>query len=257
MLIYSLLAITAAVLFYKTLIFILSQVLKRNDIADVSWGLSFIVVLASVYFISQNQSPRFLIISTLITVWAIRLAVRIYLKNRNKKEDFRYKAMRKKFGKHPALNSYLRVFVTQGLFSVVVALPLVTVGLYGFSNLTALDVVGIAVWTIGFIFEVVGDYQLDQFKKKSNSKNKILKTGLWKYSRHPNYFGEITMWWGIFIMSLSVPLIWLSIFGPLTITILLTKVSGIPLLEKRYKGNKDFEKYKEKTSVLIPLPPRA
>lgn len=119
-----------------------------------------------------------------------------------------------------------------------------------------LDMVGLVVWGIGFFFEVIGDRQLQLFVARPENRGKLMTSGLWKYSRHPNYFGELTMWWGIWLISVSVVGgVW-TILAPITITVLLRYVSGVPLLEKKYTGNPEWEIYRQKTSVLIPLPPR-
>ncbi len=243
------------VLLYKTLVFLLSLLFKRNDIADISWGTSFILVVLLTAFLTGSSSYKFLIISTLVLIWGIRLAVRIFIRNRAKKEDFRYKKIREETkGQLFYIRTFLQVYMLQGLLAVVVCLPIIVTGFYK-SSLTLFSFIGIVIWIIGFIFESIGDYQLDEFKKSEKNKGKVLKTGLWKYSRHPNYFGEIVMWWGIFLISF--PPVWIiTVLSPLTITFLITKVSGIPLLEKHYEGNLEFEEYKKHTSVLIPLPKR-
>jgi steroid 5-alpha reductase family enzyme len=114
--------------------------------------------------------------------------------------------------------------------------------------------VGVLVWLVGFYFEAVGDWQLKKFIKNPENKGKIMQSGLWAYSRHPNYFGEVTMWWGIWLLNFSQN--WWTVVGPMTITFLILKVSGVPLLEKKYEGNKEFEDYKKRTSIFLPLPQR-
>lgn len=115
---------------------------------------------------------------------------------------------------------------------------------------------GLVIWLIGFFFEAVGDAQLSEFLKNPKNKGKIIQTGLWRYTRHPNYFGEVAQWWGIWLITLGIPLGWFGIIGPLTITVLILFVSGVPLLEKKYQGRADFEAYKKQTSVFFPLPPK-
>ncbi|MEI6789585.1 MAG: DUF1295 domain-containing protein, partial [Myxococcaceae bacterium] len=115
-----------------------------------------------------------------------------------------------------------------------------------------LDLIGILVWSVGFFFEAVSDWQLSEFIRQPKNKGKLMQSGLWNYSRHPNYFGEVTQWWGIWLMALSVPGGWLSIIGPFTITILILKVSGIPLLEQKKAGNPEFEAYKKRVNKFFP-----
>jgi steroid 5-alpha reductase family enzyme len=190
----------------------------------------------------------------LVTIWGLRLAIHIYSRNKGKAEDFRYKAWREQWGKWFLVRSYFQVFLLQGLFLFLISLPVILINQHT-TALSFLDFLGIAVWIIGFYFEVVGDWQLSQFVREPSNRGKIIETGLWKYTRHPNYFGEVVQWWGIFLMAISLPNGILTIIGPLTITILILFVSGIPMLEKKYEGRADFEDYKRRTSAFIPLPP--
>jgi steroid 5-alpha reductase family enzyme len=145
--------------------------------------------------------------------------------------------------------------VLQGLLMVIISLPVTHVILFGQTSLSIIDLLGILVWMTGYAFEVIGDYQLLQYKKDPSSRGKIMKTGLWRYTRHPNYFGEVTLWWGMYVIAFSVSNGWMTIAGPLTITFLILKVSGIPLLEEKYKDNPEFQTYKRRTSAFFPLPP--
>ena len=241
------------ILIYATLWFIVSLILKRNDIADIAWGLGYIL-LCLYYFLTTEFTPRAVLIYILVTIWGIRLAIYIFSRNKGKKEDFRYLNWRKEWGKYFIIRSYLQVYVLQGLFLLIVAFPIMVVSSNSQPPLNPLDYFGLMIWVIGFFFEVVGDYQLSQFKKLPESKGKIMQTGLWKYTRHPNYFGEVTLWWGLFIISLSSPSGLLGIIGPLIITYLILFVSGVPMLEEKYEGNQEFEEYKKRTSKFIPNP---
>jgi steroid 5-alpha reductase family enzyme len=142
----------------------------------------------------------------------------------------------------------------QGLLMIIIAIPVTRISIAEPSSLTLLDLLGVLVWVTGFLFEAIGDYQLLQAKKDPANKGKIMRTGLWQYTRHPNYFGEVLLWWGMYLIALSVPGGWSTIIGPLTITFLILKVSGIPLLEKKYEGNADFDEYKRTTNAFFPLP---
>lgn len=164
--------------------------------------------------------------------------------------------MAEKWGKWTLLIRYLQVFVLQGALMLVIGYPFIHASVYDTGGFGILALIGLFVWIAGFIFEAVGDHQLDEFLKKPENKGKIMKYGLWKYSRHPNYFGEVTMWWGIFIILLEVPFgVW-AIISPLLITFLILKVSGIPMLEKMFEGNPEFEEYKKTTSAFFPWFPR-
>lgn len=225
---------------YMTSWFVISLIKKRNDIADIAWGLGFILVTIFNFIIYPSQT---LLISTvLISIWGLRLAIHIYQRNKNKKEDYRYKQFKS--------SPYLKVFITQGFFMWLISLPVIGSG----SNLKWFNLIGILIWLIGFYFESRADRELKVFLNNPQNKGKILQSGLWAYSRHPNYFGEVTMWWGIWLLNLSH--VWWTVLGPVTITYLILKVSGVPLLEKKYEGNKEFEHYKKRVSVFFPLPPK-
>ena len=246
----------ALVLFlYMTGWFCLSVVKKRNDVADIAWGLGF-VLLAWAAMAMTQITLRGLMVNALVAVWGIRLALHIWQRNKKKQEDYRYANWRKEWGKLFYLRSYLEVYLLQGLFLFLIVQPVVFIHNSPNQAFTLLDGVGLVVWAIGFYFESVGDRQLKEFIANPANKGKLIETGLWRYSRHPNYFGEITQWWGLFVIALSLPGAVLTVIGPVTITVLILFVSGVPLLENKYAGRPDFEEYKRKTSVFIPLPPR-
>lgn len=243
-----------------TILFFIAQFKKDNSIIDIAYGLTFIAVtyeLASMQ--TRALAPASIFILFLITVWGIRLAYRIFMKNRGKGEDFRYQAWRKEWSRHGTryyfARAYLQIFILQGIIISIVLLPF-TLSLVTASLSNSLLLVGLVVWIFGFIFEVVGDRQLDAFIKNPNKTSTIMKTGLWKYTRHPNYFGESTMWFGLAFISYSSGVSLLVFLSPILITSLLLFVSGIPLLEKRWAGIPEWEVYKAKTSPFIPLPPK-
>lgn len=248
--------VLALVIFlYMTGWFFLSIIKRRNDIADIAWGLGFILISWIGLFLS-NTSIRGLLANLLVTIWGTRLAWHIYKRNLNKHEDYRYATWRNEWGTLFFLRSYMQVYILQGFFLFLIVQPIIYIHSQADVLLGILDVVGLLIWIIGFYFESTGDAQLKKFISNPANKGKIMKDGLWKYSRHPNYFGEVTQWWGLFIIALSVPGSLFTIIGPLTITILILFVSGIPLLEKKYEGREDFEQYRKSTSIFVPLPPR-
>lgn len=243
------LVVFVVVFVYVTLWFFLSRLLKRNDLADIAWGPGILLVGIVGYFFSQTELSLLLLV--LMCVWGIRLGLRIGLRNLKKKEDARYIELSKSWGRWFSIRSYLQVFLLQGLLMLVVGYPALHIAMFG-GEVSALVYVGIIVWCVGFFFEAVGDYQLDTFLKKSENKGRIMKYGLWKYTRHPNYFGEVTQWWGIFLMVVMSPLGLIALISPLMITFLILKVSGIPMTEKIFEGNIEFEEYKKKTSPFFP-----
>ena len=228
---------------------------KRNDVADIAWGFGYII-LCTYLFINYPSSSISILLYSLVTVWGLRLSLHIYTRNKNKAEDFRYKAWRDEWGKYFYLRSYLQVFLLQGVLLLVIISPLIHAAVAGFMQWNIFTWIGLCCWMIGFYFQAVADWQLVVFKLHPKNKGVIIQTGLWKYSRHPNYFGEILMWWSIFIITIPFTNSLYFIISPLTITLLLVFVSGIPMLEKKYKGNAAFEDYKKRTSVLIPMPRR-
>lgn len=247
----------AIILFgYMTTWFVLSILKKRNDIADIAWGLGFVLLAWVSFAISESMSLRGILVGVLVTVWGTRLAWHIYSRNRGKPEDYRYAAWRKEWGSSFFVRSFFQIYMLQGVLLYLVVMPVLFINHGRGGSLGLLDLAGCAVWIIGFLFESIGDAQLAQFIKNPANKGRLIQSGLWQYTRHPNYFGEVTQWWGIWIIALSVPGGWLSIIGPLTITILILKVSGIPMLEKKMAEKPEFTEYSKRTSVFIPLPPR-
>lgn len=242
---------------YMILWFFIALRLKKNDVADIAWGGGYIVAALVVLILQNTVTYRALLVLLLVVVWGTRLAVHIGLRNRGKGEDPRYRQWREEWGRHAMVRSFFQIFLLQGFLIVVISLPVTRIILSEESRLGTLDLIGVLVWLTGFLFEAVGDYQLMQFKKDPATKGKIMTTGLWKYTRHPNYFGEVTLWWGVYLIALAVPGGWTTIIGPITITFLILGVSGIPLLEKKYEGNKAFDDYKRHTSAFFPMPPKA
>lgn len=249
-------AAAVSVFLYMTLWFIVSLVTKRNDIADVAWGLGFIVVAFTTLAVNRGTSPQGVLIIALVTLWGVRLALYISGRNKGKGEDPRYRAWREAWGKRFYLRSFLQVYMLQGFLLLVISVPVIYVIQSADRPFGILHVIGAGVWLLGFLFEAVADYQLARFKKDPSHKGRIMRTGLWRYSRHPNYFGEIVLWWGIYLFALQIPGAWWTVIGPLTITILILFVSGIPLIEKRYEGNPEFTAYARRTSAFVPLPPK-
>ncbi len=249
-----LLLVAVSLFGYMTSWFVVSIIIKRNDIADVAWGLGFVFVAWLSFFIS-GFSIGALLVNILVTIWGLRLGAHIYKRNAGKDEDSRYLAWRKTW-KNFYVRSFFQVYMLQGVFLYLIALPVIHINQSQSDVLGVLELVGLCIWGIGFYFEVVGDKQLKEFIANPLHKGKLMDRGLWQYSRHPNYFGEVTLWWGIFVFAVSLPYGFYTIVGPLTITLLILYVSGIPLLEKKYEGRPDWEAYTQKTSMFFPLPPK-
>jgi steroid 5-alpha reductase family enzyme len=246
----------AIILFlYMNLWFLYSLVKKRNDVADVAWGLGFVLIAWISYFLAEGSGDRALLVNILVSIWGLRLAWHIYSRNKVKTEDYRYLAWRNDWGKWFYVRSYVQVYLLQGFLLYLIALPIIGINKNIGLSPGWIDLIGVMVWLIGFFFEVVGDAQLATFIINPANKGKLIQSGLWAYTRHPNYFGEVTLWWGVWLISLSSFNL-ISIIGPLTITFLILKVSGIPMLEKKMAENPEFAEYKRRVSVFFPLPPK-
>lgn len=243
------------VFIYMTLWWIYAAIKMRNDIADVAWGIGFIAIATTLFLQTNSPNTKDYMVLAMITLWGARLATHIAVRHHGKPEDGRYQAMRKQW-KHPILQSYTNVFLGQGFFMLLVSTPVILFFGTTPNSLHWYNFTGLTIWVVGFLFETISDYQLSQFINNPGNKGKIMQSGLWRLSRHPNYFGEISLWWGFYIFTLFTPYWFIGIIGPLTITYLILGVSGIPMLEKRYIGNKDYEDYKKTTSAFFPLPPK-
>ena len=238
---------------YLSIFYLIALSLKDNSIADIAWGIGFIFITIINLMLAEQIYLRQLILTGLVSIWGIRLAMHIYLRHRGKPEDFRYAEMRKKWGNRASLKSFTHVFMFQGLMLLMIAYPIIMVNANPQPGITFFDLIGILIWIAGFLFEVIADVQLQNFvRKEKTPANPIMTRGLWKYSRHPNYFGEALVWWGIFFLALSIPSGWLAIFSPVMITFLLVKVSGVPLLEKKYHNNPAYQEYASRTSRFVP-----
>jgi steroid 5-alpha reductase family enzyme len=244
------------VFFYFTFFFILATLIKNNSIVDIGWGLGFVIVTLYSYIRGDSFEIPSTLVSILITIWGLRLFYHIIKRNWGKPEDFRYAKWRKDWGKLVIPRAFLQVFMLQGILMVGIVFPVLLLNTTPSNPLNFGSIIGLTIWIVGFIFESVGDYQLKKFKKGGKNKGKVITHGLWRYTRHPNYFGEATMWWGIFLIVVSAGITPITIISPLLITFMLLFVSGVPMLEKKYRDNPDFQAYAKLTSKFFPLPPK-
>ncbi len=245
--------ISLVIFLYMTSIFIVAQVKKDNSIVDIFWGLGFILVAVySLIQAGESTDLRKMIVTLLVSIWGVRLSVHIFLRNKGKGEDFRYKAWRGNWNFF-ILRSYLQIFMLQGIFMLIISSPVWFINYRSAEPLGIFDTLGLVLFGTGFFMEAVSDHQLSEFRKDPANKGKIMTTGLWALSRHPNYFGEALVWWGIGCYALSLHQGWYTLVGPLVITLLLRYGSGVPLLEKKYEGRADWEAYKKKTAPFFPF----
>lgn len=243
------------ILVYASFCYLIALFLKRNDIADIAWGLGY-SVLIFVCFNTNPLNPIASLVSGLIIIWAVRLSWYISSRSKGKQEDFRYAQWRKDWGKHFYWRTYLQVFVLQGFFLLIIAAPIfISFANHSKTSFHWVNYLGTILWLKGFLFQSIADYQMAAFRKQKLP-GQIMNRGLWKYSRHPNYFGEILMWWGLWLIVLPLPFGWLGIISPMTITYLLAFVSGVPMLEKKYTGNSAYAAYQQTTNALIPWFPK-
>jgi steroid 5-alpha reductase family enzyme len=239
------------ILIFFTLFFIVATLIKNNSIVDIGWGIGFVITSWIVFFVRGDYTITKIIINTMISLWGLRLFYYILKRNIFEKEDFRYANWRKAWGKWVIPRAFLQVFMLQGFLQFLIASPAIYLN---DNNLEFkyLSIIGILIWIIGYVFEVIGDKQLKDHIKNPEMKGKLLQTGLWKYTRHPNYFGEATMWWGIFIFALIIGVPIYYIISPITITAVLYFIST-PLLEKSMAEREEWSEYTKKTPMFLPF----
>ncbi len=248
------------VLALMSLVYIVSRLFKRTDVVDMAWGLAFIVAAVSSFLVS-GSGPEIgwniqTVTSGLVLIWGLRLAYHIGKRLLSHPEDKRYVDLRRSWKGNEAVNSYARIFFVQAVLATLVSTAVIHINFAQQQTIGVLAYIGIAAWLIGFFFEAVGDAQLKKHLANKANKGKLMTSGLWKYTRHPNYFGEATMWWGVFIISLGTTYGWVGILTPAVITYLLLFISGVPMTEKAFEGRKGWKQYKARTSIFIPLPPK-
>ncbi len=237
---------------------IVSLFLRNASIADTCWGLGF-VVLAWLYpALIGETGGRSLLIACLVTVWGLRLTAHIYWRGRGQGEDRRYAAMRARHGHAFWWRSLLLVFWLQGALLWFIALPiLVAARDDGATLFTATDAAGLLLFCAGLAFEAIGDWQLQAFRADSANRGRVLDRGLWRFTRHPNYFGDALLWWGLYLLAVAAPGGWLTVLSPALMTVLLIRVSGVTLLEEGLRASKPgYTEYVANTSAFVPWFPR-
>ncbi len=248
----------AAVILMMLCGWIYSLIKNNVTIADSLWGLGFILIAWITFFQSDGFIYRKIIVVTLVTLWGLRLFLHITKRNKGKGEDPRYTEWRKEYGDNFRFVSLFKVFLVQALFLWIISLSLQLGALSDApDNLTFFDIAGLIIWITGFMIESFADYQLSSFLRKPENKGRVMNQKLWRYSRHPNYFGESSMWWGIFVISLSVPYGFAAVISPVVITYTLLRITGVTLMEEKIFGNNpEYKKYVETTSSFIPWFPK-
>jgi len=243
--------LVAAVAF--SLLWLVSLILKDASIVDIFWGPGFILV-GSYYAMTASGPPslRGLLVLGLVTVWGLRLALHIGFRNAGAGEDFRYRKWREEAGDNFWWFSLFKVFLLQAFVLWIISSPLLLAQLGGKEGVTVIDVLGVLLWGFGFLFESVADWQLQQFKKDTANSGQVMRSGLWSVSRHPNYFGEAVLWWGIALFAIPTGG-WLSFVGPVMITFLLLKISGVAMLDSAMVERRpDYAEYIASTPAFVP-----
>ncbi len=250
-------ALTTVTVTYMAAWYGIARLTGRFDVVDSAWGLGFMLVAWTSLVIVQNFSTVAVVSACLTSLWGIRLFVHIANRNwRKHEDDHRYQVLLDKWGGAANRKMFTNVFLLQGALILLVSLPMVAIAHSDSLQPNLITWIGWAIWLSGILFETIADSQLAHFiKSRPKGAHTVMTGGLWRYSRHPNYFGEIVTWWGAALVAASVGQ-WWGVLGAITITILITKVSGLPPLEKHYAQNAEYQKYAKKTSILVPMPPR-
>ena len=241
-----------------TILWIWSVYLKDVSIVDIFWGLGFVILNIFYVFNSGDLNSRKILLLILVSVWGLRLSIYLAYRNIGKGEDFRYQEFRRKFGpKRYWWFSYFQAFLLQGALMILISSTFLGMSFSSQpTTLSTLDYLGIAIWLIGFTFEAGGDYQLMRFKKNSSNKGNVLTTGFWKYTRHPNYFGDAAVWWSYAVFCISAGAYW-QVIGSIVMTLLIVNISGVALLEKSLKQSKSaYSDYIQKTNSFFPWFPK-
>ena len=251
----------ALVLAIMVALWALSLRLRDTSIVDLFWGLGFAVIALATLWRTGGLSPRAFLLALLVTAWSLRYSWHLWRRNIGHGEDYRYAAMRKRAedsGRSWNRRSLYAVFLLQGFIMWLVSLPVQLGQIYQEPiTLGWAAMAGLALWLTGVLFEAVGDRQLKRFRADPNNRGKVLDTGLWRYTRHPNYFGNACLWWGIWLCACEVPAAAWAFFSPALMTWALLKFSGVPILEKHLADTRPgYSDYMRRTSMFFPLPPK-
>jgi len=239
------------------ILWLISLQLNNSSIVDIFWGAGFVIANWVYFVLTPDGFPlRKWLVGILVTVWGLRLSFHILRRNWGKPEDFRYQVWRKEAGARWWWLSFFRVFLLQGILMWIISAPLLAAQRGAKpAQIILIDILGVIVWGIGFFFEAVGDLELARFKADPANKGKVMDRGVWRYTRHPNYFGDSAQWWGYYLIAVFAGG-WWTIFGPILMTLFLMRVSGVALLEKTLETRPGYKEYIEKTSAFVPWFPR-
>lgn len=248
----------AAVLALMAAGWVASLPARNVTVVDSLWGVGFVLIAWITYGLADGAAARGLLVATLATLWGLRLAAYLSWRNFGRGEDPRYGTWRAASGGRFWIVSLFKVFLLQALFlwaiSIVLQVSLIAARP---PELTVWDGIGALVWAVGFVLESVADLQLARFRARPQNRGRVMDRGLWRFSRHPNYFGECLVWWGFYLIALAVPGGWATLFSPVLITLVLLKMTGIPLTESTLVARRPaYRDYQRRTSAFIPWPPK-
>lgn len=241
---------------FFTIVWGISVLLKNASIVDIFWGAGFVLAGIFYFIVTPDYSTRKILAVLLVTIWGLRLSIHIMARNMGKPEDYRYQEFRRHYGeKRYWWFSYFQVFLLQGFLLWLISAPLLAISFYTEKPFGVIDFIALLVWIIGLVFEAGGDWQLARFKANPENKGKLLTTGFWKFTRHPNYFGDAAVWWGFALFSAAAGC-YLPLLSALLMNWLLLRVSGVAMLERTLKNTKPgFEDYTKRTSAFFPWLP--
>ena len=246
----------AALLVFGTVFWVVS--LYRNDVSivDSLWSLMFLLVAILYSLSSAELSSRAMLVLAMVWIWSIRLSIHITVRNHGKAEDRRYQQIRANNEPGFRFKSLYIVFGLQAVLAWIISMPLL-LAINSSAPLSLLDAAGALLWLVGMVFEAGGDYQLLRFRRDPANRGRVLDRGLWRYTRHPNYFGEAAIWWGYYLVAFAAGGEW-SVYAPVMMSLLLLKVSGVALLEKDiHERRPGYREYIERTNAFIPGPPKS
>jgi steroid 5-alpha reductase family enzyme len=249
-------AVIAALMLFTWLV---SLALDDVSIVDIVWSLGFVLIAWTCFAIADGSTARKALVVSLTTIWGVRLALHMFWRKRGEEEDFRYRAMRSRHGKRFRVSSLWLVFGLQGLGMWAVSLPVQAAQVSETpADLALLDLAGVAIWCVGMLFEVGGDLQLKRFLSDPRNRGKVMRSGLWHYTRHPNYFGDFCVWLGIFVVALATETgdAWWSVIGPITMLLIFVRFFGVPLMEPHLARREGYGDYVRRTSAFFPWPPK-
>lgn len=238
-------------------LWVVSWLRRDVSIVDIFWGIGFVLVSWLSYGLTTGPQATRLALGAMVAIWGLRLAGYLTWRNWGEDEDSRYGAMRERHGEAFPIVSLFTVFLLQGALIWIISWP-IQVAMLRFEQWDWLSVCGVAFWLVGLLFESIGDYQLARFKSKAENEGKVMDQGLWSYTRHPNYFGDFLVWWGLYMTTVESASWWWTILSPLLMSLLLVRVSGVRLLEESLNDRKEgYQEYVRRTSPFFPMPPKS